>query len=187
MSQSIEFKPLEQLDAEALAILKAGYVSTSKYVVSKTETPELTTLKLELTPLAQPYVKHWVYDAEEIARFVDLRSNGFSGGAYDGSQLVALTIAEPHDWNQVLWVWEFHVAESRRRQGIGHRLMEHLSKKASAAGLRALVCETQNTNVRAINFYRSAGFTLEAVDLSYYTNTDVTTGEVALFMKKKLT
>jgi GNAT superfamily N-acetyltransferase len=186
MPTNIEFRPLGPIDAEALAILEAGYVSTAKYHVSKTETPELTTITLELTPLPKPYVKHWAYDAEETARFMALRSNSFSFGAYAGPELAGLTIAEPQAWNRVPWVWEFHVAESHRGQGIGRRLMNHLAENASAAGLRALVCETQNTNVRAVNFYRRAGFTLEGVDLSYYTNDDVTQGEVALFMKRKL-
>ena len=57
MAPMIEFMPLEQFDAEALAILPAGYISTSQYVVSQTETPELTTLRLELTPLARPCIK----------------------------------------------------------------------------------------------------------------------------------
>jgi ribosomal protein S18 acetylase RimI-like enzyme len=182
----IEFKPLECLDADAWAILQAGYISTTRYVVSKTETPELTTIKLELVPFAQPYIKHWDYDAEDLVRYTALLANGFSCGAYDGRQLVGVALAQPHTWNRVLWVEEFHVAESRRGQGIGHEMMEHLARKAQAANLRALVCEVQNTNTRAIHFYRQTGFTLESVDLSYYTNDDAADDEVAIFMKKKL-
>ncbi len=186
MSWNLEFKPLKALEAEAWAILQAGYVSPAKYKVSKTETPELTTLQLEWVPLAQPYVRRWAYTAEDAARYQALCANGFSGGAYAGNRLLGLALAEPHRWNRVLWIGEFHVAEACRGQGVGLWLMARLTEKAQTAGLRALVCETQNTNVRAIRFYRRAGFTLEGVDLSYYSNDDVTQGEVALFMKKKL-
>lgn len=182
----IEFKPLERLDADEWAILQAGYVSTARYAVAKDETPELTMIRLELIPLARPYIKRWDYNAEDVARYTPLLANGFSWGAYEGRPLAGLAIAEPHAWNRVLWVWEFHVAEGRRGQGIGRQLMEHLAQRAQAAGLRALVCETQNTNPRAINFYRQTGFTLEGVDLSYYTNDDAIEGEVAIFMKRKL-
>jgi ribosomal protein S18 acetylase RimI-like enzyme len=48
-----------------------------------------------------------------------------------------------------------------------------------------MVCET-NTNVPAISFYRQVGFSMDGVDLSYYTNRDLTDGEVAIFMKRKL-
>ena len=52
------------------------------------------------------------------------------------------------------WVWELHVAENHKRRGIGQQMIEALVEKARAAGLRTVVCETQNTNVPAIHFYR---------------------------------
>ena len=63
--------------------------------------------------------------------------------------------------------------------------MDQVAEVAKAEGLRILVCETQNTNVPAIVFYRSVGFEVGGVDLSYYTNRDVE-DEVAVFMKRKL-
>jgi ribosomal protein S18 acetylase RimI-like enzyme len=78
------------------------------------------------------------------------------------------------------------VAQPCQRQGIGRRLMEALAVRATEAGLRVMVCETQNTNLPAIDFYRSVGFEIEGVDLSYYSNRDLIEGEVAIFMKRKL-
>jgi ribosomal protein S18 acetylase RimI-like enzyme len=49
-----------------------------------------------------------------------------------------------------------------------------------------IVCETQNTNVPAIRFYRALGFTVDGIDVSLYTNDDLARGEVALFLKKRL-
>jgi ribosomal protein S18 acetylase RimI-like enzyme len=66
--------------------------------------------------------------------------------------------------------------------------MTEVAARARAAGLRAVVAETQNTNVRAIRFYRRVGFTLEGIDISYYTNEDMQPDRtVALFMKLRLT
>ena len=65
---------------------------------------------------------------------------------------------------------EFHVAETHRRQGIGRQMMEELVERGRASGLRIVVCETQNTNVPAIHFYRRVGFNIEGIDLSYYSN-----------------
>lgn len=91
-------------------------------------------------------------------------------------------------WNKSLWVWEFHVAEMYRRRGLGRRLMDALAGRAKAAGLRTIVCETQNTDVPAIDFYRAVGFSIEGIDVSYYTNDDLLPGgEVAIFMKRRLT
>ncbi|MBF8282898.1 MAG: putative GCN5-related N-acetyltransferase, partial [Anaerolineales bacterium] len=126
-------------------------------------------------------------DAETLERYVRVLKEGLSFGAYEGHQLVGIALAEPRRWNQSLWVWEFHIAESFRGQGIGRKLMDTLAGKGQAVGLRTIVCETQNTNVPAIEFYRKVGFTMEGIDLSYYTNDDMLNGEVAIFMKRRLT
>ena len=72
------------------------------------------------------------------------------------------------------------------RQGIGRALMTQVVEKAIHDKFRIVYLETQNTNVKAIRFYRALGFSLDAIDLSFYTNHDVENGEVAFFMKKEL-
>jgi ribosomal protein S18 acetylase RimI-like enzyme len=99
---------------------------------------------------------------------------------------VGIALAEPRHWNKSLWVWELHVVESHRRRGVGRQLVDALANKAREAGLRTLVCETQNTNVPAMRFYHSVGFRIEGIDISYYTNEDFPDGEIAVFMKKRL-
>jgi ribosomal protein S18 acetylase RimI-like enzyme len=100
---------------------------------------------------------------------------------------VGIAISESSDWNLTVRVWEFHVAQSYQRQGIGRRLMAAVAERARASGRRALVLETQNTNVPAIRFYRRVGFSLEGIDISYYTNEDMLPDRnVALFMKLRL-
>jgi ribosomal protein S18 acetylase RimI-like enzyme len=156
------------------------------YVVQKTESEMNTGISLEWVDLEKPYVKRWETDQRELARLQAAVLEGFSWAAYDGELVVALAIAEPRRWNRSLWVWDLHVAETHRRQGIGRRLIETLADCANQAGFRVLVCETQNTNAPAIAFYRQVGFEIDGIDLSYYTNADMTDGEVAIFMKRKL-
>jgi hypothetical protein len=38
--------------------------------------------------------------------------------------------------------------------------------------------------VPAIRFYHALGFTLDGVDISFYSNDDLARGEIAVFMKK---
>lgn len=177
---------LEKLEMADLRRLNAGYTSLQRYIVHKVESAARTVITLELETLAQPYVKRWETLEDDFKRYQRVIGGGFSLGAFDGERMVALALAEPQWWNRSLWVWEFHVEESWQRQGIGRRLMDTLAERASLAGLRVLVCETQNTNLPAIQFYRSTGFEVDGVDLSYYTNRDLTDGEVAVFMKRKL-
>ena len=103
-----------------------------------------------------------------------------------GEELVGALIAETRAWNKTLWVHEFHVAAERRGQGIGRMLMEHAAAQAKAAGLRAIVCETQNQNANAIQAYRALGFRPEGIDISYYTNADYPDRGIAVFMKRRL-
>lgn len=64
--------------------------------------------------------------------------------------------------------------------------MSAVEAHARDEGLRCIVCETQSSNVPAIRFYRALGFTVDAVDLSLYSNDDIERGEVAVFMKKRI-
>jgi len=134
-----------------------------------------------------PYSKRYDHlDAETLAQYQKVPACGFSFCAYAAGQCVAIVLAEPHHWNRSLWVWELHVAESHRRRGTGRQLVEALTEKARAGGLRTVVNETQNSNVPAIQFYRSLGFHVEGIDLSYYSNHDFPEGEIAIFMKKRV-
>jgi ribosomal protein S18 acetylase RimI-like enzyme len=142
---------------------------------------------MTLATLATPYRKQFAPpDAESLERYRRMVPGEFCLGVDEGEALVGVSLAEAQEWNRSLWVWEFHVAERRKGQGIGTVLMEDLARRARAAGLRIMICETQNTNVPAIRFYRRMGFTVEGIDLSYYTNDDWPDGEIAVFMKRKL-
>ncbi len=183
----IEIRPLKELPVASLEEIGGGYISEGRYTVQKTESHAHTVITLDLTPFATPYVKRWEHsDEDEQRRYNEYLTQGYSLGAYDGDQLIGFALTEACQWNRTLWIWEFHVAASHRRQGIGRRLMDTLAENARQAGFRILGLETQNTNLPAITFYRSLGFELDGIDLSFYTNTDMTDGEVALFMKRKL-
>jgi ribosomal protein S18 acetylase RimI-like enzyme len=65
--------------------------------------------------------------------------------------------------------------------------MDALETRARAAYLRIMVCETQNTNIPAIRFYRRMGFRLEGINFSLYSNEDWPDGEIAIAMKRHLT
>ncbi len=183
----IEIRPLKTLDPAALQTVITGYTSNEKYKTVKSETDNLISITLELVQLPTPYIKAYDHlDEDTIAHYTSVVEAGWSLGAFDGDRLVGVALTEHHQWNSTLWVWEFHVADSFRGQGIGQRLMNELATRCRAEGIRAIICETQNTNVPAIRFYRKVGFTLEGVDLIYYTNDDYPDGEIAVFMKRKL-
>lgn len=183
----IEIRRLNTLAAADLKRIASGYTSNSKYIVKHTDSTAYAAIELELVQFDQPYIKTYDhFDDETVDRYRQALALGYSFGALDGELLVGIVLAEVHAWNQSVWVWEFHVAASYRGLGIGRRLIEALAKKAHAAGLRTIVCETQNSNVPAIQVYRQLGFRLEGVDISYYSNHDYPDGEIAVFMKRRV-
>ena len=186
MHAMIKINKLTQFDKGRYRELTAGYTSQEKYVVDKTETEDKTQITLTLQPLDPPYLKRFGRDDNLEEQMEEVLKQGLSLGAYDGSKLIGIAIAERREWNKSLWVWELHIDADYQGKGIGTKLMNALTRKATKAELRVMVCETQNTNVPAIQFYRKLGFEIDGIDLSYYTNNDVEEGEVAIFMKKKL-
>lgn len=183
----ITITPLKHISPGDLRRLVRGYTSDSKYFVRHTDGEKSIAFELELSRLERPYKKRFTYlNQETIEYCAGVVGQGYSFGAFDNKELVGLLVAEPRWWNQDLWVWEFHVAESYQRKGIGRQLMMAAVKRSEGSGLRSITCETQNTNVNAIRFYRKLGFRLEGIDISYYSNEDYPQGEIAVFMRRKL-
>lgn len=163
------------------------YTTDHKYQVRYQDSDTLTSFTLELVPLDETYTNVYDHlDQDTVKQYQERLSHGLSFGAFDDEQLVGCILAEPHTWNNSVWVWEYHVAENYRGQGIGRQLMEALAQKAKETGARTIICETQNTNVPAIAAYRRLGFRVEGIDIAYYTNQDYPDGEVAVFMKRRL-
>jgi ribosomal protein S18 acetylase RimI-like enzyme len=174
-------------DSTAFTTLAGGYTTAEVYRVRHEDGAAGAAFALTLTPLAGPRRYTFPYSAEELAHYAALAEGEFAVGAYDGEAWVGVAVGERRDWNRSLWVHEFHVAPGHQRQGVGRRLMDTLAERATAAGLRAVALETQNTNVPAIRFYRAAGFVIEGVDVGYYTNDDLgPDGTVAVFMRRRL-
>lgn len=183
----VEIRPLTQMNATDFKRIASGYVAAGKYVVDYRESELETTFQLRFVQLDQPYYKTYDhFDSETVTQYIQALKSEYSFGAFDDNLLVGFLISEPQLWNDSLRVCEFHVAATHRRMGIGRRLMEAVAQKAKQAGLRIIVCETQTTNVPAIQAYRKLGFRLEGVDISYYANDDYPTGEIAVFMKRRL-
>lgn len=183
----VVIRPLSSIDTSLLERLITGYMSTETYRVIRAETADTVSFELRLTALEQPFVKRYPpLDASELQRYRDFAVAGHVFGAFEGETCVGIALCEPQRWNSSLTVWEFHIAPEFQRQGAGRTLMSAVEAHARDEGLRCIVCETQSSNVPAIRFYRALGFTVDAVDLSLYSNDDIERGEVAVFMKKRI-
>lgn len=181
----VVIRPFTPADLSQLPAVMTGYTTSEKYVVQKVESEAKTAVTLQLVSLPGPKTFSYEHlDQPELDRLAGVVAEGFSFGAFAGEQLVGVALASPELWNGSLRVWEFHVRESLRGQGVGRRLMERVVATAVTHQLRIIVCETQSSNVPAIRVYRRLGFVLDAIDLSFYSNEDVQKESVAVFMKR---
>ena len=177
---------LATLSPDELARIASGYASEEKYRVRVQGTGTGGwRFELRRVPVSPPYVRVDHHPASDIARLNRALAGGTSLGAWDGGLLVGIAVTERMEWNRNLVIWEFHVAASHRRRGIGRELMEQVFAAARSLGVRSVTAETQNANMPAIQFYRACGFTLEGVDLSLYADDHLGEDrEVALFMRR---
>lgn len=62
------------------------------------------------------------------------------------------------------------VRADMRGKGYGRALMQNLLELARSAGVKRITLEVKDTNERAVNLYKSLGFTVEGVRKRYYAN-----------------
>jgi ribosomal protein S18 acetylase RimI-like enzyme len=95
-------------------------------------------------------------------------------------------VATEHDsWNSRVVIWHLYVDASRRRRGIGRRLLETALAAAVEAGMRVAWLETSNLNVPGVRAYERLGFEICGLDTTLYTGTPAE-GEIALFLARPL-
>lgn len=75
-----------------------------------------------------------------------------------------------------LEILNFAVIPSRRRQGLGQKLLNLLLQASAKMDIEKIVLEVRETNLPAINLYKKSGFLLEGIRKNYYPDT----GERAL-------
>ena len=84
------------------------------------------------------------------------------------------------NWSNRLRISELFVEKSYRRKGLGHHLLAIAKEQTRREKRRALILETQSSNVPAITFYLKEGFTLIGFDSCAYSNEDLQRKEVRL-------
>ncbi|KAJ3009020.1 UNVERIFIED_CONTAM: hypothetical protein HDU68_002856 [Siphonaria sp. JEL0065] len=170
------------------------YSTTSYYVTtvnsSKTDPtstlPDSIAISLTLKHNQPPVTggDKWIPEQPDLDRYAKLLPSSLSFKAVTAqNEIIGIILGDPEPWNSTIKIWEFIVDKSVQRSGVGKRLMEAVIEKARSLGVTRIVCETQTRNVRALGFYFKMGFTMDAVDVSFYGVDDLETQDVGVFMK----
>ena len=121
-------------------------------------------------------------DDEELydRLYEDHWESPFAWGIIDNGELVAAIETSPETWSNRLRVTELWVADAYQKQGMGQALMSVAKEQARHERRRAIILETQSSNVNAIGFYQHEGFSLIGLDTCSYSNEDIENKEVRL-------
>jgi streptothricin acetyltransferase len=191
MDNQFEIRELQPFTQAEIWPIISGYETSEIYTVHKTETDQNTVFDIRLVRLEKPYRDDYYQDftPEECQWYLSLLPKGGCFGAYQNGRLIGFAMGETLPDERMLRVWEFHVLAEFRRMGVGRALMERVIVKARGDQLAMIMLETQNTNVKAIRFYRSLGFSIESIDLSpphYSLSEGQEVRQAAFYMKQKL-
>jgi len=183
----IELRPLREEDIPNLPQIRPTYVTNTILAVEKSGEGLEVGWRLVERSLPKPFDKGTLYDFDEAAqaeirdrlarphqtyqRVADNTSTG---------QLVGLLEVQIRDWNNMAWLENLMIDLDYRGQGLGRRLWHRALEFARRSEVRAILIETQNTNIAACRFYARMGCHLVGINEAQYTN-DGLTSEVALF------
>ena len=164
----------------ALHPLPFEYDSDGRYdvKVSRLKTGFQFRLTLRKTGLVVPY--HPLDEANPDRLYQPWWEKAQAWGVVEGGELKAVIETCPEEWSNRLQVTELWVSRALRGDGVGQALMRVAKEQTVREKRRALILETQTSNVHAIGFYLHEGFTPIGLDTCAYTNRDVERGEVRL-------
>lgn len=160
--------------------LVMDYTSEAYYDVSFTTHPEGFRLDVSKKPFDGLYTFSSKEKGYPDKLYDDYRENPYAWGYLDGDRLVAALETASENWSNRLRISELFVEKSYRRKGLGHHLMAIAKEQTRREKRRALILETQSSNVPAITFYLKEGFTLIGFDSCAYSNEDLQRKEVRL-------
>lgn len=186
----INLRPLTPEDIPNLPQIRPTYKSSSILEVERSGTGLEIGWRLVERDLPQPFDKGTLYDFDEIAQ-AEIRArlerpdDTYQRVAESSGLLVGFLDIELQSWNDTAFLWNLMIDLDYRGQGLGRRLWHRALDFARQSDVRAIMIETQNTNVPACRFYARMGCELIGINEVYYTN-DGSATEVALFWAYRL-
>ncbi len=162
-------------------ILPIGYSTEEYYDVDMHKCAEAFSIKFEKKRLDSMVIHSpEEYDFPDRL-YAKWWPDAYAWGVVDakGSLLAAIETC-PEEWSNRLRITELWVHESLRRQGVGRALIDTAKEQARIERRRAIILETQSSNVNAIGFYLSQGFALSGFDNCCYSNDDIARHEVRM-------
>ena len=175
---------IQELDKEKWkgTLLPVSYTSNLYYDVSVRKTADGFNISIQKKPLDTPFT-HVPEDGEYPDKLYEhWWEKAHAYGIVDNGMLLAAIEVCPEEWSNRLLITELFVGDELRGRGYGKKLIDLAKDITIKSKYRALMLETQSSNVNAVDFYLHEGFTLIGFDSCCYTNNDLERKEVRFDM-----
>ncbi|MFQ3534364.1 MAG: GNAT family N-acetyltransferase [Aggregatilineales bacterium] len=187
----IEIRPLTLEDIPRLPEIRPTYRTDTILTVERAGDGYSVSWQLSERRLAQPFDKGGLYDFTPQAQAGIRKRLERGTAAYqrvavlNGGRRVGLLDMTWEAWNETAYIWNLMIDLDFRRQGIGRRLWHLAVRAAREWNARAILLETQQTNIAACRFYARMGCRLVGLNEGLYANPsnapDAPITEIALF------
>ena len=162
--------------------LPVSYSSDHYYDICIDKTEDGFSIPIRKKRFTETFTHH-PEDGEYPDRlYEDWWENASAYGIVEDGKLLAAIELCPEEWSNRLLITELFVGEEIRGQGYGGKLIDLAKTITVRDKYRALMLETQSSNVNAVDFYLYEGFTLIGFDSCCYTNRDIERKEVRFNM-----
>jgi streptothricin acetyltransferase len=187
----ITLRPLVLDDIPRLVEIRPTYVTDTILAIERSGVGLTTAWRLVERKLSTPFDKGNLYnfgeaEQELVRQRLRRPEETYQSVAELDGRLIGLVEVELQEWNDTAWLANLMIDLDYRRQGLGRRLWHRGLDFAREAGVRAMMIETQNTNLAACKFYERMGCQLVGLNEVFYTNDGAAT-EIALFWAYFLT
>ncbi len=179
----IILRPLRGEDIPLLPTIRPNYRSDS--ILAVEHLGKMDGWRLVEQTLPVPFDNESGYDFDHYAQ-AEIQARlatpdlTYQRVAEEDGRLLGLLDVGVQNWNNTVFVWNLMIDKDYRRQGLGRRLWHRALEYARDMDVRAIMVETQNTNVGACRFYAEMGCRLVGLNEAYYSNNGIEE-EVALF------
>lgn len=161
-------------------LLPIAYTTEEYFDIELDKTGIGYAIKIIKKSLSEPVTHSSEEDEGSDRLYSNHQNKAYAWGLLKDEKLVAAIETAPEEWSNRLRMTELWVADAYQKKGIGHALVEIAKEQARHERRRAVILETQSSNVSAIEFYQHEGFELIGFDLCSYSNQDRENKEVRM-------
>ncbi len=182
----ISCSPVSLAEARRIGKIESGFTTNRVLRLRRNELRGEIEWTLSEEQLSQPYSKR--YDRGSVDDWLEAyaeerdfyRFHFIAARASD--RVLGILTWEAVNWNDTLTLVDIRVRAEGRGQGIGTALVDALKSEARRHAVRGIGLETQINNEPAVRFYQAQQFVIAGFNDHLYSNRDLQTQDVALFM-----